>query len=85
MDEIDGACSTHSSDEEFIQIKPESTRPLGKHRRRLENYIGMGLRKAEWEVVDWIYMAHDRDQWRAIVNTVMNLLSSFFPWLHSPA
>jgi hypothetical protein len=29
-----------------------------------------------WEGVDWIHPAQDRDQWRALVNTVMNL------WLH---
>jgi hypothetical protein len=26
-----------------------------------------------WDGVDWIDMAHDRDQWRALVNTVLNL------------
>jgi hypothetical protein len=33
----------------------------------------MGLRKIEWEVVDWKHLNKDRDQWRAVVNTVMNL------------
>jgi hypothetical protein len=33
----------------------------------------MGLREIEWEVLDWIHLAKDRDQWRAVVNTVMNL------------
>jgi hypothetical protein len=33
----------------------------------------MDLRKIEWGFVDWIYLAHDGDQWRALVNTVMNL------------
>jgi hypothetical protein len=30
-------------------------------------------RKAEWEGVNWIHLAQDRDKWQAVVNTVMNL------------
>jgi len=33
----------------------------------------MGLREMGWENVDWIQLAQDRDQWRVVVNTVMNL------------
>jgi hypothetical protein len=33
----------------------------------------MDLREIEWDVIDWIDLAQDRDQWRALVNTVMNL------------
>jgi hypothetical protein len=33
----------------------------------------MDLREIEWEGVDWIHLAQDGDQWRAVVNTVMNL------------
>jgi hypothetical protein len=33
----------------------------------------MDLREGGWEVVDWIHLAQDRDQWRAIMSTVMNL------------
>jgi hypothetical protein len=32
----------------------------------------MGLTEIVWEVMDWIHLAHDRDQWRAVVKTVMN-------------
>jgi hypothetical protein len=35
--------------------------------------IKMDLREIRWDDVDWIDMAQDRDQWRALVNTVMNL------------
>jgi hypothetical protein len=33
----------------------------------------MDLREIGWGGMDWIYLAQDRDQWRALVNTVMNL------------
>jgi hypothetical protein len=35
--------------------------------------IKMDLREIGWDVVEWIEVAQDRDQWRALVNTVMNL------------
>jgi hypothetical protein len=33
----------------------------------------MDLREIGWDGVDWIDMTQDRDQWRALVNTVLNL------------
>jgi hypothetical protein len=33
----------------------------------------MDLREIGWNGIDWIELAHDRDEWRALVNTVMNL------------
>jgi len=53
--------------------KPEGKRPLVRPRHRWENNIRMDLRELGWECVDWIHLAEDRDQWRAVVNTVMNL------------
>jgi hypothetical protein len=35
--------------------------------------IKMDVREIRWVGMDWIDLAHDRDQWRALVNTVMNL------------
>jgi hypothetical protein len=35
--------------------------------------INIDLREIGWDDVDWIDLAQDRDQWRALVNTVMNL------------
>jgi hypothetical protein len=35
--------------------------------------FGMDLRETGWDGVDWIDMAYDRDQWRALVKTVSNL------------
>jgi hypothetical protein len=36
----------------------------------------MYLREIGWGDMDWIHVAQDRDQWRALVNTVMNLQTS---------
>jgi hypothetical protein len=53
--------------------KPEGKRPLGRQRRRWMDNIKMDLREIGWDGVDWVNLAQDRDQWRALVNTVMNL------------
>jgi hypothetical protein len=42
-------------------------------RRRWVDNIKMDLREIGWDVVDWMDMVQDRDQWRALVNTVLNL------------
>jgi hypothetical protein len=57
----------------ILVVKPEGKRPLGRPRRRWENNIKLDLREIGWGVMDWIDLAHDRDQWRALVNTVINL------------
>jgi hypothetical protein len=51
--------------------RPEGRRPLGRSRRRSEDNIGLDLGKLGY--VDCIHLAQDRDRWRALVNTVMNL------------
>jgi hypothetical protein len=51
--------------------KPEGKRPLRRPRRRWVDNIQMDLRDIEWGHIDWIDLAKDRDQWRALVNTVM--------------
>jgi hypothetical protein len=67
--------------------KPEGKRPLGRPRRRWVNNIRMGLRKIGWRDVDWMHLARkigwrdvdwmhlaqQRDQWRVLVNTVLDL------------
>jgi hypothetical protein len=53
--------------------KPEGKRPLGRPRRRWVDNIRMDLREVVWDGMDWIGLAQDRDQWRALLNTVMNL------------
>jgi hypothetical protein len=53
--------------------KPEGKRPLGRPRRRWVDNIKMDLREVGWEGLDWIDLSQDRDQRRALVNTVLNL------------
>jgi hypothetical protein len=54
--------------------KPEEKRPLGRPSRRWVDNIKNNLREIGWGGVDWIDLPQDRDQRRALVNTVMNLL-----------
>jgi hypothetical protein len=49
------------------------SRPLRRPRRRWEDNIEMDLKEIGFGDVDWIHWAQDRDRWRALVNTVMNL------------
>jgi hypothetical protein len=51
--------------------KPEGKRPLVRPRRRWED-IRMDVGEIGLEVVDWIHLAQNRDQWRAVVNMVIN-------------
>ena len=53
--------------------KPEGKRPLGRPRRRWEDNIKMDLQEVGGSCGDWIELAQDRDRWRALVSTVMNL------------
>jgi hypothetical protein len=53
--------------------QPEGKRPLGRSRRRWEDNIRIDLREIGWGGMAWIDLAQDRNQWRALVNTVMNL------------
>jgi predicted small integral membrane protein len=53
--------------------KPEGKRPLGRLRHTWEDGLRIDLRETGWGSVEWIHLAQDRDQWWAVVNTVMNL------------
>jgi hypothetical protein len=53
--------------------KPDGKRPLGRPRRMWVDNIKMYLGEIGWDVIDWIDLTRDRDQWRAVVNTIMNL------------
>jgi hypothetical protein len=53
--------------------RPEGRRPLGRPRHRWEDNIKIDLRERGFGDVDWIHLAQDRDTWRALVNTMLNL------------
>jgi hypothetical protein len=53
--------------------KTEGKRPLGRSRRRWVDTIWMDLGKVGWGEVDWIGLAQDRNRWRALENSVLNL------------
>jgi hypothetical protein len=75
---MDRACSTNGEKRNAYKIlvgMPEGKRPLGRPRRKWEDNIRMDLRVG-WGGMNWIDLDQDRDQWRALVNTVMNL------WVH---
>jgi hypothetical protein len=56
-------------------VRPETYRPLERYRHRWEDNIKKDLRD-NFRAVDWIDLAQDRDKWRALVTTVMNLQPS---------
>jgi hypothetical protein len=53
--------------------KPEGKRPLGRTRRRWEDNINMDLQKVEGGCGDWMELTQNRERWRALVSTVMNV------------
>jgi hypothetical protein len=53
--------------------KPEGKRPLGRPRRRWVDNIRMDLGEVGWSDVNWIGVAQDKNRWRALVNSVLNL------------
>jgi hypothetical protein len=53
--------------------KPEGKRPAGKPSRRWVDNIRMDLGVVGWGDVDWIGLAQDRDRWRALVKSILNL------------
>jgi hypothetical protein len=70
------ACSTNGEKWNAYRIvvrKPKGKRPLGRLRHRWEDNIKMDLKKIGSCGMDSIDLAQDRDQWRALVNTVMSL------------
>jgi hypothetical protein len=69
-------CNTDGRFEKSVQIlvrKPEGKRPVGRPRRRWDGNIGTDLMDIGREAVDWIALAESRDQWRALMDTVMKL------------
>jgi hypothetical protein len=71
-----GPCSTNGEKRNSYRLlmgKPDRKRPLGRPRRRWVDNIRMDLGEVRWGDVDWIGLAKDRDRWRALVNSVLNL------------
>jgi hypothetical protein len=75
VDEMGRACSTNGEKNAYRILvgKPEGKRPLERPRRTWEDNIKMELGKIGWGGMDWIDLAQDRDQWHALVSTIMNL------------
>jgi hypothetical protein len=70
------ACGTNGAKRNAYRIlagKPKGKRPLGRPRQRWVDTIKVDLREIGWDGMDSIDLAEDRDQWRTLVNTVMNL------------
>jgi hypothetical protein len=75
-DEMGRICSTNGEKRNACRIlvgNPEGMRPLGRPSRRSVDKIKMDPRETGWDGMDWIDLAQDRDQWRTLVNAVMNL------------
>jgi hypothetical protein len=71
-----GPCSTNGEKRNAYRLlvgKPEGKKPLGRARHRWVDNIRMDLGEVVWGDVDWIGLAKDRNRWRAVVNSVLNL------------
>jgi hypothetical protein len=72
-----GPCNTNGEEKKnayrLLVGNPDGKRPLKRPRRRWVDNIRMDLGEVEWGDVDWIDLAKDRNRWRAVVNSVLNL------------
>ena len=71
-----GACGTYGAGRGVHRVlvgRPEGKRPLRRPRRRWEDNIKMDLQEVGGDCEDWMELAEDRDRWRALVSTVVNL------------
>jgi hypothetical protein len=57
----------------LLVAEPDGRRPLGRPRRRWSDNIRMDLVEVGWGDVDWIGLAQDRDRWRTVVSSELNL------------
>jgi hypothetical protein len=73
--EMGRPCGTHGEKRNVYRIlvgNPKGKRPLGRPRRRWEDNIKINLGEIGWGVMEWIDLVQDRDQWKVLVNMVMN-------------
>jgi hypothetical protein len=71
-----GPCSADGEKRNAYRLlarKPEGKRPLGRSRRRWVDNINIDLGGVGLRYVDRIGLVQDRNRWRALVNSVMNL------------
>jgi hypothetical protein len=83
-DEMGRACSTNWEKRIAYRVlvgNPEGKRSLGRPRHRWAGNINLDLREVGWDSMYWIDLAEHRDQWRALMKTVMNLW--VLEWLHN--
>jgi hypothetical protein len=70
------ACSTNGEKRNAYRMlvgKSAGKRPLGRPRGSWVDNVKMYLREIMWGGMGWIHVSQDREQWRALVNTLMNL------------
>jgi hypothetical protein len=70
------ACGTNGGKRNTYIIlagEPEGKRSLGRPKRKWVNNIKMDRREIGWGCTDWIDLAQNREEWKALVNTIMNL------------
>jgi hypothetical protein len=73
---MDMACSTNGTKRNEYRIlvgEPEEKRPIGRQKHRRMDNVKMDLGEIGWGGMSWIKLAQKGDQWRALVNTTMNL------------
>jgi hypothetical protein len=73
---VGGTCGTHGEGRNVYRVlvgRPEGKKPLRRPRRRWVDTIKMDLGEIGIDGANWIQLAQGRIQWRAFVNTVMNL------------
>jgi hypothetical protein len=71
-----GSCSTSGGEKEpvkVISVKARGKETLGRPRRGWVDNIRMDLGEMGWGGVDWIGLAQDRNKWRTLVNSVLDL------------
>jgi hypothetical protein len=85
------ACSTNGEERNAYRTlvrKPDGKRPLGRQRRMWVSNIKMDLREIGWDGMDRIDLAQNREQWRALVITLIifgfhKMLGLVLEWPHN--
>jgi hypothetical protein len=76
-DEMGGSCSANGEKRIAYRLlvgKPEGKKPLGRPRHRWVDNIRMYLGEVGWGGVDWVGLTQDRNRWRTLVKSALNLL-----------